>query len=61
MQAIRTIGIVKRYKDLTAVDNLDLAVESGELFSLLGINGAGKTTTFRMLCGLLPMTDGFCR
>lgn len=58
MQAIRTIGIVKRYKDLTAVDGLDLAVESGELFSLLGINGAGKTTTIKMLTGLTKPSAG---
>ena len=58
MQAIRTIGIVKRYKDLTAVDSLDLAVESGELFSLLGINGAGKTTTIKMLTGLTKPSAG---
>ena len=58
MQAIRTIGIVKRYKDLTAVDGLDLEIARGELFSLLGVNGAGKTTTIKMLTGLTKPSAG---
>lgn len=49
MDAIRTEGLTKRYKDLTAVDHLNLTVRRGELFSLLGVNGAGKTTTIKML------------
>lgn len=49
MDAIRTEGLTKRYKDLTAVDHLNLTVRQGELFSLLGVNGAGKTTTIKML------------
>ena len=49
MKAIKTINLTKKYKDLTAVDNLDLEIEQGELFSLLGVNGAGKTTTIKML------------
>lgn len=58
MEAIKTIGLTKKYKDLTAVDNLNLIVGQGELFSLLGINGAGKTTTIKMLCGLTKPDDG---
>lgn len=58
MQAIKTIGLVKRYKKLVAVDNLNLEVGGGELFSLLGINGAGKTTTIKMLTCLTKPTDG---
>ncbi len=58
MQAIKAIGLVKRYKKLTAVDSLDLEIERGELFSLLGVNGAGKTTTVKMLTGLTKPTDG---
>ena len=42
MNAIKTEHLTKRYKDLTAVDSLDLTVEHGELLSLLGVNGAGK-------------------
>ena len=47
--AITTRGLTKKYKDLTAVDNLNLEIKKGELFSLLGVNGAGKTTTIKML------------
>lgn len=49
MEAIQTKGLTKRYKDVTAVDGLELSVQNGELFALLGVNGAGKTTTIKML------------
>ena len=58
MQAIKTIGLVKQYKNITAVDKLDLEIRQGELFSLLGVNGAGKTTTIKMLSCLTQPTDG---
>lgn len=58
MNAIETHGLTRRFKDITAVESLSLAVKEGELFSLLGVNGAGKTTTIRMLCGLLRPTEG---
>ena len=58
MEAIKTLNLTKKYKDVVAVDNLNLTVLKGELFSLLGINGAGKTTTIKMLCGLTEPTDG---
>lgn len=58
MQAIKTTGLVKRYKTVTAVDGLDLEIENGELFALLGINGAGKTTLIKMLSGLARPTKG---
>lgn len=58
MQAIKTMGLVKRYKNLTAVDKLNLDIREGELFSLLGVNGAGKTTTIKMLTCLTKPTDG---
>lgn len=58
MQAIKTTGLVKRYKDVTAVDRLDLEIRQGELFSLLGVNGAGKTTTIKMLTCLTKPTAG---
>ena len=58
MQAIQTRGLVKKYKDITAVDHLHLEVKEGELFSLLGVNGAGKTTTIKMLTGLTEPTEG---
>ena len=58
MQAIKTVGLVKRYKSITAVDGLDLEIRKGELFSLLGVNGAGKTTTVKMLSCLTRPTEG---
>lgn len=57
-RAIEINGLTKRYKELTAVDNLTLEVKSGELFSLLGVNGAGKTTTVKMLSCLVSPTSG---
>ena len=58
MLAIKTIDLTKKYKDLTAVDRLNLEIEQGELFSLLGINGAGKTTAIKMLSCLTRPTGG---
>lgn len=58
MQAIKTRGLVKKYKNIIAVDQLDLEIQEGELFSLLGVNGAGKTTTIKMLTGLTKPTEG---
>ena len=58
MQAIKAINLVKRYKDLTAVDKLHLEIRQGELFSLLGVNGAGKTTAIKMLSCLTKPTEG---
>ena len=58
MDAIKTVSLTKKYKDVTAVDSLDLTVRQGELFSLLGVNGAGKTTTIKMLSCLTSPTDG---
>ena len=58
MEAIHTVDLNKRYKDLIAVDQLNLRIEQGELFSLLGVNGAGKTTTIKMLSCLTKPTSG---
>ena len=58
MIAIRIEGLTKRYRDVTAVDNLSLCVEEGELLALLGVNGAGKTTTVKMLSCLTAPTAG---
>ena len=58
MNAIEIRGLTKKYKDVTAVDGLDLDVKQGELLSLLGVNGAGKTTTIKMLCCLTRPTEG---
>lgn len=58
MTAIRTNNLTKRFRDKIAVNALNLSIEQGELFALLGVNGAGKTTTIRMLSCLLPPTSG---
>lgn len=58
MYAIKTEGLTKKYKDLTAVDRLDISIEQGELFALLGVNGAGKTTTIKMLTCLTKPDSG---
>ena len=58
MIAIQTKALVKRYKDVTAVDGMNLEIREGELFALLGVNGAGKTTLIKMLSCLSRPTDG---
>ena len=58
MYAIEARSLVKRYKNLTAVNNFDLEIRQGELFSLLGVNGAGKTTAIKMLSCLTKPTEG---
>lgn len=55
---IETRGLTRRFGDLVAVDRLDLRVERGEIFGLVGPDGAGKTTTLRMLCGLMNPSEG---
>ncbi len=54
-------GLVKRYGDLVAVDDVDLTVEPGDVFGYLGPNGAGKTTSLRMMLGLIRPTAGTVR
>jgi ABC-2 type transport system ATP-binding protein len=51
-------GLVKRYGELTAVDNVDLSVQTGDVYGYLGPNGAGKTTSLRMLLGLIRPDEG---
>ena len=58
MQEIKTMELVKQYKNVIAVDKLHLEINQGELFSLLGVNGAGKTTTIKMLSCLTKPTGG---
>jgi lipooligosaccharide transport system ATP-binding protein len=55
---IQAEGLVKKYKDLLAVDNVSLTIEEGECFGLLGPNGAGKTSLIRMVIGVSPPNDG---
>jgi ABC-2 type transport system ATP-binding protein len=56
--AIETRGLTKRYRDVVAVDSLDLRVEPGEVYGFLGLNGAGKTTTIRALLGMVRPSRG---
>ena len=51
-------GLTKRFDDFTAVDHLDLTIQTGEFFGLLGPNGAGKTTTISMMSTVLLPTEG---
>lgn len=58
MLAIKTEKLTKKYKDKTVVSNLDLQINEGELYALLGVNGAGKSTTIKMLSCLISPTSG---
>src|ERR1700729_3045663 len=55
---IRAQGLIKKFGDFTAVDNIAFDVAKGEIFAFLGPNGAGKTTTIKMLTTLLAPTSG---
>ncbi len=55
---IRVAGLARSFGRFRAVDGIDFEVSKGEIFGLLGPNGAGKSTTFKMLCGLLPPSEG---
>ena len=59
--AIKTTGLTKKYKEVTAVDNLNLEIKKGELFSLLGVNGAGKTTTIKLMLDMIRKDGGTVR
>lgn len=58
MYEIETFKLTKKFKNKVAVNNLNLNIKKGELFSLLGTNGAGKTTTIKMLTTLIEPTSG---
>jgi ABC-2 type transport system ATP-binding protein len=58
---IQTVGLTRRFGKTVAVDGLDLSVERGEIFGLVGPDGAGKTTTIRMLAAILDPTCGLAR
>ncbi|GIW48873.1 MAG: hypothetical protein KatS3mg079_349 [Caloramator sp.] len=55
---IEVIGLTKKFKEVTAVDNVSFKVDAGEIVGLLGENGAGKTTTLRMISTMLKPTSG---
>jgi len=58
MNTIESSQLTKKFDKVTAVNNLNLSIEEGEIFGFLGPNGSGKSTTIRMLCGLLEPTSG---
>src|ERR1700726_2463894 len=58
MAIVTAQGLTRRFGALTAVNHLDLEVQQGEIFALVGPDGAGKTTTMRLLCGLMDPTEG---
>jgi ABC-2 type transport system ATP-binding protein len=58
---VAVADLVRRFGAFVAVDHVSFEVRRGEIFGLLGPNGAGKTTTFRILCGLLPASQGTLR
>lgn len=59
--AIQTETLTRRFGELVAVDQVNMAVETGQFFGFLGPNGAGKSTTIKMLTGLLQPTAGRMR
>ena len=58
MKVIEAYNLTKRVKDLIAVNNVSLDIETGEIYGFVGLNGAGKTTTIRMLLGMIKPTRG---
>jgi ABC-2 type transport system ATP-binding protein len=58
MKAIETLGLTKRFDKITAVEDVNLEEDQGEIFGLLGPNGAGKSTFISMLCTILKPTSG---
>ena len=58
MSYLEIIGLTKNFKGITAVSDLDLSVEKGEIVGIIGPNGAGKTTLFNMITGFFPPTKG---
>jgi ABC-2 type transport system ATP-binding protein len=58
MITIKSVNLTKKFDNLTAVNNLNLEIQEGEIFGLVGPDGAGKTTTMRLLTGILDPTSG---
>jgi branched-chain amino acid transport system ATP-binding protein len=55
---LETVGLVKNFKGLVAINHVDVVIHEGEILSIIGPNGAGKTTFFNLLTGILPCDDG---
>ena len=58
MPIVETYNLTKKFRKITAVENLNISINEGEVFGLLGPNGAGKTTIIKMLATLLEPTSG---
>ncbi len=58
MKVLEVNNLTKKFKDLTAVDNIKFSIEDGEIYGLLGPNGAGKSTVINMICGLISSNTG---
>lgn len=58
---IQTFDLCRKFGSYTAVDQVNLKIDPGEVFGFLGLNGAGKTTVMRMICGLLRPTNGYAQ
>ena len=58
MPLIECHGVTRRFGGLTAVDNVDMTVNQGEIRAIIGPNGAGKTTLFNLLTGVLSASEG---
>ncbi|MCM8803625.1 MAG: ABC transporter ATP-binding protein [Candidatus Omnitrophica bacterium] len=58
MKVIETFNLIKKFKSFTAVENVSIKVEYGEIYGFVGLNGAGKTTTIRLMLGMLKPTAG---
>ena len=61
MPVVETRGLTKKFGRITAVEDLNISIDEGEVFGLLGPNGAGKTTIIKMLATLLEPTSGSAR
>lgn len=61
MNIVEIENLTKKFKNITALDNVSLSIRKGEVFGLLGPNGAGKTTLIRLLIGLIKPTSGTAR
>jgi len=59
--AIETENLTKRFKNVAAVDGLDLRIDQGEIFGLVGPDGSGKTTTIRLLAAIMDPTEGWAK
>ena len=58
VMSLKVEGIVKKFKDIKVLDNIDLTIEKGNVFGLVGVNGAGKSTLLRSIAGIYKLDEG---